>query len=124
MTPLFIERLEQDGLRFYLDSRGALRWKHVRRLTTEERAAVVKHREEIVLHTQRAKVFRQLQALYDEQAEHHGAARYRRLRAIPGWETELHRLEEAFNTAWRRGEIPTGELAALRGHWWRGLADT
>jgi hypothetical protein len=48
MTPPLIERLVQDGLRFYLDSRGALRWRHTRRLTAEERAAVVENKNEIV----------------------------------------------------------------------------
>lgn len=47
MTPQLIDQLEHKGLRFYLDGDGGLRWRHSRRLTAEERAAVATNREEI-----------------------------------------------------------------------------
>lgn len=48
MNPHLIDQLEREGLRFYLDGTGGLRWRHARRLSAEERAAVAANKEKIV----------------------------------------------------------------------------
>lgn len=94
-------------------------------LPAELRQAIATHKEPLkTLLSARDQSRQDLMGLYSGLATTCTAADWTTACALPGWKDELHRLEEAFSTAWTAGQDCRHELDHLSGHWHRGTEKT